>query len=904
MELKNYQEGVLKDLDTYIDNILVVGNPGKAYDKLWKDKGVRVGGLNGLPLYNDVISGVPSVCFKVPTGGGKTILGCASLKHIFDAMGKNKKKVVVWLVPWETILTQTYNNLKNPNHFYRERLNRDFSSRVEIYNKQQALNGVNFNPATVNDQLSIIIMSFDSLRAKKKDERKVYEENSNLMPFVETYKNRDEMIENVDDSALMQVLNQLKPVVIIDESHNAQTDLSKEMIKNLNPSFVIELTATPRKDSNIISIVTANQLKEENMVKLPVIAYNRPSVERVISEALDLRNSLERATKYEKEHNKCKSIRPIILFQAQPKSEDDSVTFDKLKENLIKLGIPEEQIAIKTANKNELAGVDLTSEECKIRYIITINALKEGWDCPFAYILASLANRTSKIDVEQILGRILRQPYQKRYESKFLNMSYVLTSSVDFASTLDNILEGLNSAGFSKNDCRVVTTATLDNLSEEIKIQSESIQTTIFNNIASEAQNVDTNIFSVEAVQQVIQSRNLVEISRIDNDESYKPNQSSTPNDDVNRMIEQAIIKSDNYDMIVEEARKEGTIDIPNEYRQYTNVFSVNEEFKEEIRTLKLPRFAFKKEGTLFNDDESIYPVDVEYLSEAFNLDIVRIPNNLISSNDNIYKVDVETTEEGNVIKKSLLSRNDSDDFKQYLSLIPEENRVNACKNQLVADLNNKFNNISHNSIVRYINRIIETFKSEDDLIALQNNIYSIGQRIKNFINDLLEEYRYQNFKQKLSLNEIFIDYEIVGYNMKMSITLPEHTSQYFKTLYKEEDNNVNSLEAKFMAKISSLSNVKWWHRNIDRVEYALNGYLNHYADFIVKTNNGNIILVETKGEHLDGDDSKKKLELGRLWSTYSGPTKFKYFMAFERAPLNEDGADLLDNIIQQISKL
>ena len=139
---------------------------------------------------------------------------------------------------------------------------------------------------------------------------------------------------------------------------------------------------------------------------------------------------------------------------------------------------------------------------------------------------------------------------------------------------------------------------------------------------------------------------------------------------------------------------------------------------------------------------------------------------------------------------------------------------------------------------------------------------------------------------------------------MKMSITLPEHTSQYLHTLYKEEDNNVNALETKFMLKVASLPNVKWWHRNVERSEFSLNGYLNHYADFILETKSGNIILVETKGEHLDGDDSKKKLELGKLWSTYSGPTKYKYFMAFDKSPLNDDGADLLDNIIQKISRL
>ena len=106
-------------------------------------------------------------------------------------------------------------------------------------------------------------------------------------------------------------------------------------------------------------------------------------------------------------------IRPIVLFQAQPKVGTESTTFDKIKKHLMDFGIPEEQIAIKTADKNELKNVDLMSPSCPIRFIITVNALKEGWDCPFAYVLATVANKTSSVDVEQILGRVLRLELQQ-----------------------------------------------------------------------------------------------------------------------------------------------------------------------------------------------------------------------------------------------------------------------------------------------------------------------------------------------------------------------------------------------------------------------------------------------------------------------------------------------------------
>src|SRR5699024_3908708 len=203
--------------------------------------------------------------------------------------------------------------------------------------------------------------------------------------------------------------------------------------------------------------------KKENMVKLPVIVYNNHDKTEVVNNALHLQRNLERFAKKEEEKGG-KYIRPIVLFQAQPKTKKDNVTFRKLKEQLIGLGIPEEQIKIKTANIDELKGIDLMSKNCEVRYIITINALKEGWDCPFAYLLASLANKSSAVDVEQILGRVLRQPYVHKHSAYQLNLSYVLTASAKFNETLQNIVKGLQESGFSEKDYRKV-----DRMPEEEK---------------------------------------------------------------------------------------------------------------------------------------------------------------------------------------------------------------------------------------------------------------------------------------------------------------------------------------------------------------------------------------------------------------------------------------------------
>lgn len=375
MELNSYQREVMGNLSAYLSALNETGDLNKAWQKYWSDQDVAVG-FCGVPAYRNSIKGVPHVCMKVPTGGGKTFMACAAVRRIFDAlpqggMHKHTPKMVVWLVPSDPILVQTTTNLMNPDHPYTRRLNADFNGRVGVFTKEMLLNGQNFTPDTVHEQLTVCILSYGSLRidSKKKDVRKVYQENGNLKNFADYFKDESELLADTPDTALIQALRHLSPVVIVDESHNAGSDLSVEMLNNLNPSFVLDLTATPRKNSNIISYVDARKLKKENMVKLPVIVYNRTSRDSVIDDAIHLRGILEQQA-IEEEERTGAYIRPIVLFQAQPKNNNDNDTFDKVKEILLGRGIPEEQIAIKTSKVNDLGKTNLMSRDCPIRYNI------------------------------------------------------------------------------------------------------------------------------------------------------------------------------------------------------------------------------------------------------------------------------------------------------------------------------------------------------------------------------------------------------------------------------------------------------------------------------------------------------------------------------------------------------
>ena len=85
MRLKNYQKDVIKDLTRYLELLNQTHDLEIAYRLFWEGKNIRVG-TGGIPAYQNVIKGVPNLCMKVPTGGGKTFLACNAIKPRLDAL--------------------------------------------------------------------------------------------------------------------------------------------------------------------------------------------------------------------------------------------------------------------------------------------------------------------------------------------------------------------------------------------------------------------------------------------------------------------------------------------------------------------------------------------------------------------------------------------------------------------------------------------------------------------------------------------------------------------------------------------------------------------------------------------------------------------------------------------------
>jgi type III restriction enzyme len=873
MELKNYQKKVIADLQNYLHSLKQSANLAEAWKNYWQTKDISVGN-GGVPAYKDNIQGVPAVCMKVPTGGGKTFLACSAIKHIFDFMPAEKPKLVVWLVPSDPILEQTLKNLSNPDHPYKQALDRDFGGRVQVLNKAMLLNGQGFSADSVQHILTICVLSFDSLRINsgRRYDRKIYQENSNLADFAAFYKNDEVLLEGTPETALIQVLRHLRPVTIVDESHNATSALSVEMLNNIYPSFILELTATPKSNSNVVSYVDARELKKENMVKLPVIVYKRNSRESVIADAIQLRGKLEQKA-LEEEAVTGNYIRPIVLFQAQPRSNDDNTTFDKIKHLLLEIGIPEEEIAIKTGEKNDLKNVDLLSKACAVRYIITVNALKEGWDCPFAYILASLANKTSAVDVEQILGRVLRQPYTRQHQHFLLNSSYVLSCSNDFRNTLDSIVKGLNGAGFSRKDYRVGGEEEVP--AQEQQPQPQPQQEKLFNNNENAVENNNDDDFTD------ITPENIKE--QIDNTDEQS--QSLT---DMENQAEQQTQK------YTEETSGENFMGGTEEQMQHR--FKIRTENIESAKALRLPKFCIKADFGLFDDGAFNY-LEPENLLEGFRLTGQDANVNFKLVSGEMYSVDIAQSGEA-VPQYRMVTDSDKKKLREYLDSLPQERQIAPCIDAICAVINRK-NAYRSTDIRDYVKRVIDGLHS-DDLLAMLTAKETYAKKIQEKIDKLAAVYKQKRFMQLLDEGEIECceRYEVPDF-----ITPLDFTDALPKSLYEAEKNDMNEYEHKVLDVIIGQSNIVWWHRIIERQGFCINGFINHYPDFLVLTKNGKVLLIEAKGDHLANDDSENKLLLGRKWQEAAG-RDYRYMMVFEKKEFQHDGAYTLDEFAEVIKKL
>lgn len=501
MEFKDYQQTVLNRLDVYLGELkkqkanadqveaLRKANPALEIPevdycgKTWKallDKG-EVPALRVEVPYSQRLDGVgravPNVTFKIPTGGGKTLLAAASVSRIFGAYLERNTGLVVWIVPNEAIYAQTKRTLTNRDHPYRQMLDRAAAGRVKILEKDDRL-----DRRDLDANLCVMLLMLASANRETKETLRFFRDRGNVhgffpagddfdahfdllqaIPNLSAYNNqaRENKGSIVQDS-LGNVLRFVRPVVVIDEGHKAFSKGALQTIYGFNPCFVLELSATPKDRVSDVPPTYANwlvnvrgaDLAREDMIKLPINLKVKAG-----DDWRDcLRESLEQLNVLQKEADKLYGntatyIRPILLVQVERTGKDQQeagfIHANDAKQFLLTAGLAEEQIAIKSAEVNDLKDQELLSPTNTIRVIITKQALQEGWDCPFAYVLCSLAASSNLSGMTQLVGRILRQPYALKTQNEKLDQCYVFCHHTTTREIVDGIKGALEQDGMA-----------------------------------------------------------------------------------------------------------------------------------------------------------------------------------------------------------------------------------------------------------------------------------------------------------------------------------------------------------------------------------------------------------------------------------------------------------------------
>ena len=814
-------------------------------------------GIPYKPVPLSDLAQIPYVCLRLPTGGGKTLLACHSIAAGNQEYLRKDNSVVLWLVPSNAIKEQTLKALKDHNHHYRQALDSSLG-QVTVMDIEEALY---LQQSTLGGSTTIIISTLQSFRVEDKEGRKVYASAgalehhfTKLAPEIEEKLLRTE--SGVIAYSLANVLRINRPLLIVDEAHNARTDLTFDTLANFRPSAIVEFTATPAKEknsSNVLYSVSAAELKAENMIKLPIRLATKSDWKSTLADAITQRADLEKRAQLEYQKTN-EYIRPLMLLQAQNKSKNlETLDAEAIKTALLnEFRIPESQVAIATGDKREIEGIDLLNQECEIRYIITVQALKEGWDCPFAYVLCSVNEVHASTSVEQILGRILRLPYCNPRQDKSLNKAYAFITSTRFAETAKSLIDALVENGFNHQEAQEFISVHTPELPDFPLIAATRIEPRVIQ--MPEVPNVKNLSKPLQAklqINPVTRSLTIKAVLHPEEEEEFK----------------QHLVMEDAQAYFTAEMKKyrEDAVIMQQYPSERHEIFAVPQlcYFQDDLPDLfeeqtlmdygwELLDFDARLTDTEFaeftDENSSLGEIDVEQQSGQMKSRFIPELNREIALIDIVDS----SWSEGDIIY--YLARN-----LEYPEITPQDKE--QFLQMLVGDLTGK-RNIPLVQLVRkrfnlrkIVDRKIKDYRKQARTKVYQNLLF--GAEALNVT--VSPEYCF-------TFNP---DQYPARYNCPNSQMFRKH---YYPAIGELDGSGEEYQCACF---IDGLEDVECWIRNLER-NPSFSFWLQtstdkFYPDFICKLKDGRIMVVESKGgDRWSNDDSKEKRRLGELWAAKS----------------------------------
>lgn len=870
LALKIYQRRALATLERFFEAARLSG-PADAFAATVE---------KGLPDTFKPMPGLPQVpyaCLRIPTGGGKTVMGA----HIIRAAGRTLLErefpLVMWMVPTTQIKTQTLEAFLDPRHPYRQELDDAFQGRVAVFDVAEF---TRIRPADLGTKVCIVIATVAALRVTDTEGRKVYEHHEDLEThFAGSTRDLDSLDRGEDGRALASFANLLKlhgPLVIMDEAHNATTPLSYTVYERLGPRAVVELTATPDlSSSNVLVSVSAFELKAENMIKFPVVLKEHSDDWQVaVSSAVARRKSLAQIALGEPEY-----IRPILLVQAE--NARGVATVAEVKKHLVEAdGVKEAAIAIATGDQREIDGVDLFAKDCPIEVIITKQALKEGWDCSFAYVFCSVAQVRSDKDVQQLLGRVLRMPYATRRRQEAMNKAYAHVVTEDFGRAAGELTQSLENIGF--NPLEAAAAIRREPATAELPLQGGAAQPPALPTTRIEVRKApDLSSVPARDVERVVFIPNMggdggfVEIT-----------------DDIQPETREAIV------LTAPPARRD---ELDFQVERHLNLTAAAKAPSERGAEFRVPRLCAIEQGELALVDRGM-------VATGFQWDLLGNPPDLSSFRFNDDSMTFEVDLDGREVSYHQVK----DDVATYLPGFAQDRN----ESDLIGWLDQEVRDPSVKQPVlrEWLRRAVRGLIEERgfSLAQLLKGQFVLRRKLAEQLL-IAKEAAYRDGFQKALFGDAL---EIVaddgpdhGFAYPPDMTrYPAHQhyrgSYRFRKHYYPLPGDLKNVGEEFECakQIDLLDEVDFWVRNlVHPTQFWMPTSIQRtYPDFVAKLKDGRLLVVEYKGgDRFTADQEKEKRMVGELWAKRSGG-KGLYVMARQ---VDERGRNLREQLLAAIDR-
>jgi type III restriction enzyme len=843
--LKTYQKDTLGELRAYLDDARVYGA---------KDAFIRARNEDVRPGFRaayheiDGLQEVPYVCLRVPTGGGKTLLAAYSIPIAGETYLDQEFPATLWFVPTKIIQQQTVDAMKDENHPYRVALDDAFGGRVRVFDSSEI---TQIRPSDLVDSACVIVSTLAAVRIEDTESRHFYAHNEAFEPFFRSIPANTLGLER-DESGRIKfsfanLLHLKRPVVVVDEAHNARTALSFASLARVNPACIIEFTATPDRDprtgSNVLHSVSAKELRDEAMIKMPIVLTEHRTWEDAVHGAIVEREALAAVARDGND-----AVRPIVLLQAQNRDRD--VNVDRLLAHLLENeGIDRDRIAVATGDQRELDGIDLFAPDCRIDFIVTVAALREGWDCSYAYVLCSVADLRSATAVEQLLGRVLRMPFATRRTEPALNKAYAHVVSQSFIEAAQSLQDRLvEKMGFDADDFLDTIEPGAPDLFDGARFDATRTKRPFVIELPAPPDLVLTGGPQDGGVtyEPTTEGKYLVTVR-------------GPLSDDVKAGILAVVPRS-------ERTKVEGAFTI------YETMFERERTPSEKGVTVTLPRLAVPIQGILEFAEPQLFLDHAHWNLLDYPAEI---PNFHYDANTQTWVYDFYKDGEGNETLKYKLADNQGQDL-----LLPGI-AVGWNEIDLVRWLDRKVrdSSVSQPQMLEWLRRLLKHLMTEgrysiETLVKAKFILApAIMKRLHTFKQDAEKRGYQDSFFGPNAAPQTTFDYSFTfdpnGYAPHWVYDGRHAFSRHYYPVIGELKSSGEEFACATV--IDSMGSIEFWIRNLEKRDNAfwlpLAGR-RFFPDFVCKLKDGRMLVVEYKGEvYKTNDDSLEKRQIGKVWA-------------------------------------